>query len=149
MIRRPPRSTLFPYTTLFRSLAAVAPVEGAVLLGEALDRLAPVQLDGDDLGAEALAVLNVVVDVCPARAIDVARRDVARVGLVVRIGERGDLAVAQARHHDVRDEYPVYRLAGDETLVLPDQHVLVVCERVDRHVGGAEAVDVAAGGRAL
>src|SRR5258707_4483322 len=24
MIRRPPRSTLFPYTTLFRSLAAVA-----------------------------------------------------------------------------------------------------------------------------
>src|SRR2546422_5643904 len=26
MIRRPPRSTLFPYTTLFRSLAAVARV---------------------------------------------------------------------------------------------------------------------------
>src|SRR3712207_7911445 len=25
MIRRPPRSTLFPYTTLFRSLAAFAP----------------------------------------------------------------------------------------------------------------------------
>src|SRR2546426_1669034 len=33
MIRRPPRSTLFPYTTLFRS--AVAP--GAVLLPEAWD----------------------------------------------------------------------------------------------------------------
>src|SRR3712207_6852430 len=27
MIRRPPRSTLFPYTTLFRSLAAVGPHE--------------------------------------------------------------------------------------------------------------------------
>src|SRR2546422_8305374 len=27
MIRRPPRSTLFPYTTLFRSLPAVAAVE--------------------------------------------------------------------------------------------------------------------------
>src|SRR2546430_13483534 len=27
MIRRPPRSTLFPYTTLFRSLEAAAPVE--------------------------------------------------------------------------------------------------------------------------
>src|SRR3989441_3850900 len=26
MIRRPPRSTLFPYTTLFRSLAAAAPL---------------------------------------------------------------------------------------------------------------------------
>src|SRR6266496_2978910 len=28
MIRRPPRSTLFPYTTLFRSLSAVAPASG-------------------------------------------------------------------------------------------------------------------------
>src|SRR5260370_13759009 len=28
MIRRPPRSTLFPYTTLFRSLRDVASVEG-------------------------------------------------------------------------------------------------------------------------
>src|SRR3989442_2473474 len=26
MIRRPPRSTLFPYTTLFRSLTVVAPI---------------------------------------------------------------------------------------------------------------------------
>src|SRR3712207_8031650 len=29
MIRRPPRSTLFPYTTLFRSCARVAPQRGA------------------------------------------------------------------------------------------------------------------------
>src|SRR3989454_12796024 len=28
MIRRPPRSTLFPYTTLFRSLAAAGPAAG-------------------------------------------------------------------------------------------------------------------------
>src|SRR2546430_8544518 len=28
MIRRPPRSTLFPYTTLFRSIAQPAKVEG-------------------------------------------------------------------------------------------------------------------------
>src|SRR2546429_6039868 len=28
MIRRPPRSTLFPYTTLFRSLAPLQEVEG-------------------------------------------------------------------------------------------------------------------------
>src|SRR2546422_7028741 len=33
MIRRPPRSTLFPYTTLFRSLGA-----GAQALGVSLDR---------------------------------------------------------------------------------------------------------------
>src|SRR2546429_5570254 len=29
MIRRPPRSTLFPYTTLFRSLSSIPPKMGA------------------------------------------------------------------------------------------------------------------------
>src|SRR3712207_7623608 len=31
MIRRPPRSTLFPYTTLFRSARAVEPLRGHVV----------------------------------------------------------------------------------------------------------------------
>src|SRR3712207_7367993 len=31
MIRRPPRSTLFPYTTLFRSNPAASPVESYVI----------------------------------------------------------------------------------------------------------------------
>src|SRR2546426_2473006 len=31
MIRRPPRSTLFPYTTLFRSLSIVGPTDAAAL----------------------------------------------------------------------------------------------------------------------
>src|SRR5258708_31564508 len=42
MIRRPPRSTLFPYTTLFRSIGAYA-VAGASL-GFATLRLAPFTL---------------------------------------------------------------------------------------------------------
>src|SRR3989442_6530671 len=33
MIRRPPRSTLFPYTTLFRSLFAAAPVLHRAVVG--------------------------------------------------------------------------------------------------------------------
>src|SRR5256885_13078413 len=33
MIRRPPRSTLFPYTTLFRSLQLGTPVPGIQLAG--------------------------------------------------------------------------------------------------------------------
>src|SRR3989442_15997823 len=37
MIRRPPRSTLFPYTTLFRSLGAAGPHPGAVDVGEGLE----------------------------------------------------------------------------------------------------------------
>src|SRR5256884_5618989 len=41
MIRRPPRSTLFPYTTLFRSLLATALVLGSFLfpLGVLLETL--------------------------------------------------------------------------------------------------------------
>src|SRR2546430_8472834 len=50
MIRRPPRSTLFPYTTLFRSGAD----ELATLLrqdaGDALRILAPQRLPGQDHG---------------------------------------------------------------------------------------------------
>src|SRR2546429_3311765 len=33
MIRRPPRSTLFPYTTLFRSGAALEATDGRVFVG--------------------------------------------------------------------------------------------------------------------
>src|SRR5258708_21027331 len=33
MIRRPPRSTLFPYTTLFRSLGGIGNLPGAMLGG--------------------------------------------------------------------------------------------------------------------
>src|SRR2546421_5327469 len=35
MIRRPPRSTLFPYTTLFRSVAADALQRGLMAIGRA------------------------------------------------------------------------------------------------------------------
>src|SRR3712207_8470906 len=47
MIRRPPRSTLFPYTTLFRS---EHPLRGAfALLGRELTRVGD-RLDCDELG---------------------------------------------------------------------------------------------------
>src|SRR3712207_7948725 len=58
MIRRPPRSTLFPYTTLFRSVLALARQRIRCLLHPLGDRalvdddLSPqVQLLGDVLGA--------------------------------------------------------------------------------------------------
>src|SRR5947208_10465692 len=44
MIRRPPRSTLFPYTTLFRSIEDVV-VAVAVGLHEQLSRLAERRID--------------------------------------------------------------------------------------------------------
>src|SRR5256885_4450332 len=42
MIRRPPRSTLFPYTTLFRSqkfLAAFTGTEGVLFIGRAQEKV--------------------------------------------------------------------------------------------------------------
>src|SRR3712207_8439904 len=47
MIRRPPRSTLFPYTTLFRSLHALA-VGGRPLVHVARDRGRADERDGGD-----------------------------------------------------------------------------------------------------
>src|SRR2546426_5152199 len=43
MIRRPPRSTLFPYTTLFRSLAAGPRAPGARVAAPGLRALAAVR----------------------------------------------------------------------------------------------------------
>src|SRR3989441_12775965 len=75
MIRRPPRSTLFPYTTLFRSpvvLAARAPAptavlpEAAVLLSKLLSPTAvlppPVVLDWRALAPMAVLLTAVVLD---------------------------------------------------------------------------------------
>src|SRR3712207_8382347 len=44
MIRRPPRSTLFPYTTLFRSLGGAVVIRGGC--GQHTPRQVPVTSDG-------------------------------------------------------------------------------------------------------
>src|SRR5256885_13804130 len=65
MIRRPPRSTLFPYTTLFRSLAAAA-VGGALVLGVALQRRRRLMPGG---GAPARGALNAYVRIEPSNRV--------------------------------------------------------------------------------
>src|SRR2546430_3139494 len=64
MIRRPPRSTLFPYTTLFRSRHAVVP-RREILVG--------------DRPVEAAAVL--------ALHLEVVRQEAREIGEVVRSEE--------------------------------------------------------------
>src|SRR3712207_7408020 len=59
MIRRPPRSTLFPYTTLFRSALGLAPLPhaAAVAVDQLAHRDAERQLDeagGVDVAADAV-----------------------------------------------------------------------------------------------
>src|SRR5688572_32104431 len=52
MIRRPPRSTLFPYTTLFRSRLGVRPLDGALRqrAAPAVELLLELRIDGEPLG---------------------------------------------------------------------------------------------------
>src|SRR3712207_6872642 len=67
MIRRPPRSTLFPYTTLFRSRGALAPGQDAAVGRLALG-------DADDLRAGE-PLLRVLGHVLQQRLEVRARRD--------------------------------------------------------------------------
>src|SRR5256885_10343435 len=56
MIRRPPRSTLFPYTTLFRSVAAALACAPAAGQGPQARNFAPEQLkSGAEIYARAVA----------------------------------------------------------------------------------------------
>src|SRR3712207_7149580 len=64
MIRRPPRSTLFPYTTLFRSLDTADRVgagdlgQGVTVVADAELDVGPVVVDGVDLDAAQGAVAH-------------------------------------------------------------------------------------------
>src|SRR3712207_9101068 len=75
MIRRPPRSTLFPYTTLFRSGHARHGVDGRI---DAPARLRDA-LDGADHGL-AVVVLQLDRELGPAVA-ELGRRIIADVAL--------------------------------------------------------------------
>src|SRR5256885_16405843 len=101
MIRRPPRSTLFPYTTLFRSVRPLA----TKLVG------LPSQREVDHAGEVALE-LRVTGGVAPGRVPTGA----------LALGEEAE--VARTRHQDVADEdrgiprdaEPLRQLRGAEVL---------------------------------
>src|SRR3989475_12987298 len=57
MIRRPPRSTLFPYTTLFRSEAGRRSRSRGRAVSDAIDLLLPGERRGESRARKALWVL--------------------------------------------------------------------------------------------
>src|SRR3712207_7206779 len=76
MIRRPPRSTLFPYTTLFRST-----VDALAALYEGIDSVVGIESRGFILGAPA------------AYALGVGLVPVRKLGRLPRATERADYAL--------------------------------------------------------
>src|SRR3712207_4497714 len=77
MIRRPPRSTLFPYTTLFRSLPIALAVRGrpqgqSLRLEEAVAQLGPARLTASGLLDTAAAAGPVFEGTARLEASDLA-----------------------------------------------------------------------------
>src|SRR3712207_7707390 len=66
MIRRPPRSTLFPYTTLFRSAIRLCPnrriADQAQDLIEQFDRLVLMSVHAEDRNLDALVAEHNAID---------------------------------------------------------------------------------------
>src|SRR5256885_5164661 len=58
MIRRPPRSTLFPYTTLFRSILTVAMLGTAAAVDQQPDFQGKPPLTAEELWTKVLALLD-------------------------------------------------------------------------------------------
>src|SRR5215211_3718498 len=100
MIRRPPRSTLFPYTTLFRSPVAVLRAVGLRVAGDAVLLLAGLAVlalaTGVDHAAHAHAIAR-----CEAADLRADLGHDAR-DLMTGDGRVGDLAPLPAREVDVR-----------------------------------------------
>src|SRR5947207_15877588 len=88
MIRRPPRSTLFPYTTLFRSLREVALTLERGRHAEQPQRSRPLHLRRFERVEEEQLFLAAFADQLgdPHRA---AKIEAGRVDVVSRLGEAG------------------------------------------------------------
>src|SRR2546426_7382888 len=99
MIRRPPRSTLFPYTTLFRSVRNIAEVTTAVANGD-LSKKITVDVRGEIL--ELKQTINTMVDQLNAFANEVTR--VAReVGTEGSLGGQAEVRGVGGAWKDLTD----------------------------------------------
>src|SRR2546429_1529942 len=105
MIRRPPRSTLFPYTTLFRSAPTPVMVESAVR--GAIDHM--VMADAVLFPVNQANVVSKIT--APVKRVLVNRGDHVRAGQVLAELESADLAAAA---NETKSQYEQAQ-AGYET----------------------------------
>src|SRR2546422_6162099 len=106
MIRRPPRSTLFPYTTLFRSLATLG-------------------------GARARGLEAEIGSIAPGKRADLVVLDLREPHLHPAVGDPVSLVVYAACASDVRDVFvdgkPV--VLGHELLTAPIEEIVREADR--------------------
>src|SRR3989441_11583500 len=143
MIRRPPRSTLFPYTTLFRSRGVVAEAEGRTARlkahrGPEERRLRLRGLDEEELGSRVLHAKRREAQLKEVLAVDPTGLLHDRVEAPA--AERGD-GLPVVRHERVHDDHEPRARLGGEVRVTAEAHAAVdVVAAVDR-VGLEEAGD--------
>src|SRR2546430_12178682 len=100
MIRRPPRSTLFPYTTLFRSLQNLR-VPGVVL---------------QELARQLHRVPGHAVDAGEARIVDARQQMVQAVAEIVEQGEHVDRKSTRLNSSHSQNSYAVFCLKKQTNL---------------------------------
>src|SRR5260221_486031 len=126
MIRRPPRSTLFPYTTLFRSGQAAAD-------GPAVD-------DGDGGHGDALHGVDHALHECFVGNALLPVMEVLEVG-DVRARDEG-FAARTAQHHAADGRVGLAALQGrEQCLVHGHAHGVVAFGAVDEDLGRAPGVN--------
>src|SRR5256885_6231229 len=102
MIRRPPRSTLFPYTTLFRSVLPLLGLAGILNHGRRLT--APLSVDGMwrfETGSDTLALLLCMKADVPIRSEEHTSELQSPCNLVCRLlleKKKNDM-IYTLRHH--------------------------------------------------
>src|SRR5260221_7519596 len=126
MIRRPPRSTLFPYTTLFRSLDRYPFGCSEQITSRALPLLYV-----NELASEAHLALDTAVDQRVRDAID---------RLLARQGGNGSFGLWSAGGHDIwLDSYVTDFLTRprERPFAVPDVAFRLALDRLHKLVGAA------------
>src|SRR2546430_3277880 len=129
MIRRPPRSTLFPYTTLFRSRVELVEVlDYAIRDGRRQPGIACVHAHADDAGLDVYAHRDELVQALDASGQAIGqgepvdpedaeqRRGIGRTGAAVGVsvaGQQGPLQQLATPHHVAVEPRRLARVGAD------------------------------------
>src|SRR3989441_6840988 len=127
MIRRPPRSTLFPYTTLFRSVLEPCAQDPGPLLGTGESRegsggrrAATPRWQPANLADEPITVLVGHLQVAHENIWPLVRQDLQRLVGRVDSSHRGSV-VFQALRHEPTDKSGVI---DDEDAYTTEEHII-------------------------